>query len=106
MLSISMSGPPAFNRTTSPTLKSQFIVMYSSGRYQTSFNAFLALPVAARAISPLALRYVVGCTSLIIVVTNAFFDRLLGLFNRAVLGDFGHWYFPPRAEYYDACSLI
>lgn len=80
--------------------------MYSSGRCQIGFNAFLAPPVAAGTISSLALRNVAGNTTLIIVVINALFDRLLGLFNGVVLGDFSHWHSSSWAEIYNACSLI
>lgn len=58
----------------------------------TLLVAVLAVPVAALAVTSLALWYIAARTTLIIVVINALVGRFLGLINGVILGDFRHWF--------------
>lgn len=61
-------------------------------KQMTLLVAVLAVPVAALAVTSLALWYIAARTTLIIVVINALVGRFLGLINGVILGDFRHWF--------------
>jgi hypothetical protein len=60
--------------------------------------AVLAVSITAPSGAPLILRYIAACTTLIIVVINAFVGWFAGLIDGVIIGNFRHLGEPPSGE--------